>query len=512
MNFGLNHSIVPHLVMAFVAFALTARAAETQASAAHIVKGSDRLRADDLLAAESELRAAISLGTRDAHAYNLLGIICDRTNRLDEAVHYYAEALRIDPGYVAALNDLGSALIRQGKLDEALKLFESSVRARPSDVTGNFNIGVIQAQQGRFTEAAQFLERAHLAAPDDAVVVLWQAKLQVELHLVADAVGSLGTVLNSLKQNSSGRISKAGLISEALRVSARLHELGPPSDKTTFLLAQFQFLAKDYLHALESLKSIDESNRGVEFWNLQGMSSAGSNQFPEAVAALSKAIAMEPKRPDLLFNLGGVFQAAGDNESAIRLFKRAIASGDARAEAEFALALSYFNFGSYDDAIASCRSAIRSNPNFDQAYLLTGRAYARMKKTNEAIVALRKAASIHPGCEQCDLHLALVLLDKGDESEALRLLREAIRLNPANASAHYQLGKTLAQRKENSEAVAELEKAVELDPSQDRACYQLGRLYLTLGDKARSQMYFDKVRDLKEKRLAVSQEHLSQRK
>src|ERR1700722_19983018 len=167
MNFVWSLSTVPHLVMALLAIGLTAKAADPQAAAGHVTKGSERLRAGDLAAAESELRAAIGLGTRDAHAYNLLGLICDRTNRLDDAVHYYKEALRIDPGYTAAVNDLGSALIRQGRLEEALKLFELSLKVRPSDVTANFNIGVIQAQQGRFTESAQSLERAHQAASDD---------------------------------------------------------------------------------------------------------------------------------------------------------------------------------------------------------------------------------------------------------------------------------------------------------------------------------------------------------
>src|SRR5258708_27039983 len=122
MNCVWNASILLPLVMAF------ALAAEPQAAATHLVKGSDRLRAGDLPAAESELRAAIGLGSRDPHAYNLLGLICDRTNRLDESVHYYEEALRIDPGFTAARNDLCSALIRQGRLDEASNLFESALK------------------------------------------------------------------------------------------------------------------------------------------------------------------------------------------------------------------------------------------------------------------------------------------------------------------------------------------------------------------------------------------------
>ena len=153
MNFVWSISVLLALRM------FCAEAADPQAATAHVVKGL-RSAACGRRPAGGGIRTAraIELGSRDPHAYTLLGLICDRTNRLDESVRYYEEALRIDPGFTAARNDLGSAFIRQGRLDEASNLFEPALKAAPLDVTANFNVGVIRAQQGRFEEATQFLE------------------------------------------------------------------------------------------------------------------------------------------------------------------------------------------------------------------------------------------------------------------------------------------------------------------------------------------------------------------
>jgi tetratricopeptide (TPR) repeat protein len=492
---------------------LCAAGATPQTASGHVAKASERIRAGDLAAAESELNAAVQPGTSgnsDPQAYSLLGLICSRTNRLEQAIFYYQRALVLAPNSESARNGLGSAYIQHGDLDRAFTLFNTSLKTRPDDVTAHFNIGVILAQQGRYVDAIKSLESARKLDPRDPVISIWLARLQVKADMLPESVVSLETALASMAQNSRGR-ANAGLIAEVLEVSSRLRALSPDA-KTAFLLAQAQFLAGDYDGAIGNLGQVPDTDRRAEYYNLLGMAYVGRKQFPEAIAALSKGIQIEPARTDLLFSLGSIYQGSGDNETAIRVFKRALAAGDDSAELQFGLALSFFNLGSYEAAVKSCSRAIGISPDFDQAYLLSGRSYARMAQPSRAIAAMRKAVTINPGCEQCYFQLALLLGDSGGESEAMQLLREAIRLNPRDASAHYELGKIMAQQKRNSEAIAELRKTIEYDREHDRAYYQLGRLYLALGDRAEAQTFFETARDLKEKRRAASQERLSNSK
>src|SRR6185437_1724312 len=172
--------------------------------------------------------------------------------------------------------------------------------------------------------------------------------------------------LELLQQNPALPDSKRAIseISEAL---AALSSPASTSHKRLFLLAEFQFLNKEYSDVLSTLRKIAARDRDVDYYNLLGMALAGAGRFPEARSALAQAIAMAPHRADLLFNMGSVYQRARDNETAIKLFRRAIAEGDSSADTEFALALGYFNFGSYADAINTCLHILKVNPSFDQA-------------------------------------------------------------------------------------------------------------------------------------------------
>lgn len=470
----------------------------------HLAKGTDKLRNGDMAGAESELRQAISLGSGDPQAYNLLGFICDRTDRPQEAVAQYEKALALRPDFLPARNNLGAYYLRQSRPDLALDQFQSSLKIDSRDVTAHYNIGIIRAQQGKLTEAIESIGRARESAPDDMHILAVLARLQAQARDDDGAVRSAEKILDVLRQ-SPGSLDSKQVVAETIQVLASL------PDKT-FLLGEFQFLAKDYKSAISTLNQVRDARRDIEYYNLLGMAQAGIGNFPEATAALSTAIAMDPHRADLLFNMGSVYQTARDNATAIQLFKRAIAAGDSSPDTEFALALGYFNFGSYEDAINTCLQIVKANPGFDSAFLLLGRSYARVSKRIEAITAIRKSLIINPACEQCYFHLSLVFLDAGNDVEAKVLLRKVISMNPSNASAHFQLGKTLAKQKENAEAIEELKRTIDLDPQQDLAYYQLGHVFLAMGDRPGAEAYLATARALKEKRRAAAEERLSKAK
>jgi tetratricopeptide (TPR) repeat protein len=74
-----------------------------------------RIDAGDLKTAEQELRKAVAKGSRDPEVYHLLGFICDRTGRADEATSHFREALQLAPGSSRAHNDLGAHYFRRGR-------------------------------------------------------------------------------------------------------------------------------------------------------------------------------------------------------------------------------------------------------------------------------------------------------------------------------------------------------------------------------------------------------------
>jgi Flp pilus assembly protein TadD len=245
-----------------------------QAAFIPVERAAERIRAGDLAAAEAELNAVIQSGIADGNAYNLMGLICSRTGRLDQAITYYQRALRLEPAMEAARNGLGAAYIEHGDLDEALKLFRAALEAAPNDVTAAFNIGAILAEQGRYADSVAGLESAHKLAPGDAVVSMWLARVHTAAGDMQRALDSLDAALGSMAKASRGH-ANAGLIAEALDVSTRLRAASPDA-RTLFLLAEAQFLAGKYDAAVESLAQMPEKERRPEYYRLLACHTLGA--------------------------------------------------------------------------------------------------------------------------------------------------------------------------------------------------------------------------------------------
>src|SRR5512135_1596193 len=78
------------------------------------------------------LRRALALAPGLVAAHHTLGVALEGLERLDEAEAAYAEALRLDAKYQAALQSLGELLRRRGRLADARGCFESVLRIDPA--------------------------------------------------------------------------------------------------------------------------------------------------------------------------------------------------------------------------------------------------------------------------------------------------------------------------------------------------------------------------------------------
>ena len=79
----------------------------------HHIKG-------DLMNAEKDYRQAIDSGLSNVALYSNLGIICQISQRTDEAISLYKKAIRINPHSPDAYTNLGSLCKDLGNLDQAL--------------------------------------------------------------------------------------------------------------------------------------------------------------------------------------------------------------------------------------------------------------------------------------------------------------------------------------------------------------------------------------------------------
>ncbi|MGD8226646.1 MAG: tetratricopeptide repeat protein [Desulfobacteraceae bacterium] len=97
---------------------------------------------------------------RSARAFYEKAVRFHKRDRLQDAKRFYQEALRLDPGYVDALNNLGVIYIRDREYTAAQRNFERAVRLRPGYVDAHYNLACLHAIKGEVTQSLAHLKKA----------------------------------------------------------------------------------------------------------------------------------------------------------------------------------------------------------------------------------------------------------------------------------------------------------------------------------------------------------------
>ncbi len=83
-----------------------------------------------------------------------------KEGRLEEARRLYEESLRLDPGYVDALNNLGVIFIRKRDYVAAQRSLEKAVRLKPKYAEPFYNLACLNAIRGELKLALAQLKKA----------------------------------------------------------------------------------------------------------------------------------------------------------------------------------------------------------------------------------------------------------------------------------------------------------------------------------------------------------------
>ena len=129
------------------------RAKTSQPKTVGSVKGSPQKAAEN--ARGSKQKAA-----RSAKAFYEKAMRFHKRGRLQDAKRFYQEALRLDPGFVDALNNLGVIYIRDKEYTAAQRSFERAVRLKPGYVDAHYNLACLHAIKGDVTQSLAHLKKA----------------------------------------------------------------------------------------------------------------------------------------------------------------------------------------------------------------------------------------------------------------------------------------------------------------------------------------------------------------
>lgn len=213
----------------------------------------------------------------DLRALGQQAMTLHQQGRLAEAETLYRRILAVDPHVFPALCLLGGLRLQLGDSGEAADLLAEAVKLAPNDPIVQARYGMALIGQGRFDGAVAHFDRALATKPQMVLALTGRAAAFRGLGRTRESLADYDAAVRMDPGNPdtwSGRgalLRKLGRIEEALESFNRALALWP-----------------EFAEALQ--------NRGALLWDEK-------RDFPAALADLERAMALDPRRPDLPENL-----------------------------------------------------------------------------------------------------------------------------------------------------------------------------------------------------------------
>ena len=125
----------------------------------------------ELIYAEKAYRAAIDSGLLNAALFSNLGIICQTSQRTEEAISLYKKAIQINPYHPDAYTNLGGLYKDLGNFDQALATTLKSLELKPDNPDALINLGGIYMGLGNLDQAVASTLKSLELKPDNPVAL-----------------------------------------------------------------------------------------------------------------------------------------------------------------------------------------------------------------------------------------------------------------------------------------------------------------------------------------------------
>jgi tetratricopeptide (TPR) repeat protein len=315
--------------------------------------------------AMAALRRATELLPRDAEVHANLGAELRARGKWDEALASLRQSLALDPRNTDALIDAGDVQRSRGYPREAVVLYEEALRLDPARRDAHNNRGNAYLELGEIAEAARCYRRALQLGPDNAQILCNLGNALRQLGETDDAItcsrraielapglsmahnnlglllagrgeraAAIGSYREALRYHPSyiealGNLGNAlrevGQLGEALAAHQRALELDPARADGHSCLGYVLLDCRRTDEAAESFRNALRLN-GEHVAAQLGLATALRIQGKpeEAQASCQAALALAPRRADVLLLLGELHADRGQFTQAQELFAQAL--------------------------------------------------------------------------------------------------------------------------------------------------------------------------------------------
>jgi len=311
---------------------------------------SKTLNAGDVDEAELICRRAMPQVGRDANILCLLGEICLRQRRLQEAKSLYGEVLGKHEGFPRALEGLGLALLADRKAAEASEYLAKASAAAPQRSKTRMALARALAESGHYAESEKTIKEALELNPrqaelNNAEMALAEGKMEEAEKILRQILSRDPDDVKALRLLSSIAV-EASRFRPARKLLERAVEVQPGFVAGWNDLANLFMKQDRYEEALKTVqRALDIDPKMVHSWVVKGNILTRAQRNEESLEAYRKALELSPRSAGALSGSGHVLKTIGRQQESIDAYRKCIRNHPAYGEAYWSLAnLKTFEF------------------------------------------------------------------------------------------------------------------------------------------------------------------------
>ncbi len=354
---------------------------------------------------------------KDARAYQNIGVVYKRLNKLDETIVNYEKALALqaDKKDIDLVEDLAQCYHLKKDYPNALKYYDEVLAVKKGDYDTLYNKALVLHAMNNYNDAIAIYTELLKQKQEPEV------KHNLTSALIAQADDYLKDMNYSLATETYERAIQEG--------------------------------AKDasvYFGLAQSYRACKLNDKALEFYekaiSLAPENTAYSKEYTEFIASINKAPAIQTDA----VSEGGIKEISLSMDSAketevsqAEQNKKFISAGDES-----------FEKGSFDEAVKNYQEALKLNPSDEVTLLKIGNIYYNDKKDNKnAINFYKKSIVVNPNYADGWFNLGLVYANENNNGKAKECFHRVITLNPNYSYAYYALGIAYEQDGNEKEAL-----------------------------------------------------------
>jgi tetratricopeptide (TPR) repeat protein len=287
---------------------------------------------------------------------------------------------------------LGEAHYQKERLDQARHYFEEAIKLNAQSADDHYQLGNIYLAQKRFAKAAQVYERAGQLGTSSGAYHFKLASVYYNLHRYLGTVttaevrgGEPGQIKNKLylidRVPGGKDVFYVANPQSAIYQVARAQELGIEIFEIRFLEANIWLSAKRFEKADRVYAELEEKVKSADtglFWFYWANTALGLDQYDKYLARLEKAIVADskvykPMLADAYVTVATRYQQQGNTAKYIEYLAKAVAENPLSARLHVTLADAYWLDNKRDKAVEQYKLVLELEPDHAERVKLLNR-------------------------------------------------------------------------------------------------------------------------------------------